>query len=230
MKLFIAILIALSVLSCKKREILLTSGGEHPEIKTFLALGDSYTSGEAVIPSESFPAQLTDKLRAGGVKMEPPHVIASTGWTTINLLAALKEETLDEKYDFVTVLIGVNNQYVKRSLTEYRTHFVEILNKAVSHSRGGRGTVFVLSIPDWSVTPFGKLKDTKLESTSVDVYNNVNREESKNASVHYIDITAASRIADTDDSYTSIDGLHPSYKMYNEWADKLYPLVKKELN
>lgn len=231
MKFIIGILIALSVSwCCKKQVIQSASGGKHPEIKTFLALGDSYTSGEAVIQSESFPFQLADKLRAGGVKMETPHVIASTGWTTINLLAALKEEPLDEKYDFVTVLIGVNNQYVKRPLTEYRTHFTEILNKAISHSRGGRATVYVLSIPDWTVTPFGKLKDTSLESASVDMYNNVNREESKNASVNYLDITAASRIADSDDSYTSIDGLHPSHKMYKEWADRLYPLIKKELN
>ena len=230
MKFLFGLLIVLSVSSCRKQVNLESSGGEHPEIKTFLALGDSYTSGEAVIQSESFPFQLADKLRATGVKVETPHIIANTGWTTINLLAALKEEPLEEKYDFVTVLIGVNNQYVKRSLTEYRTHFVEILNKAISHSRGGRATVYVLSIPDWTVTPFGKLKDTKLESASVDIYNNVNREESKNASVHYLDITAASRIADTDDSYTSIDGLHPSYKMYKDWADKLFPLVKKELN
>ncbi|MBC7758312.1 MAG: hypothetical protein H7069_05615 [Phormidesmis sp. FL-bin-119] len=97
--------------------------------------------------------------------MGPPHVIASTGWTAINLLAAIKEEPLREKYDFVILLIGVNNQYVKRSL------------------------------PDWSVTPFGKLKKTKLKSASVDVYNTVNREELKNPSVHFVDITADSRIA-----------------------------------
>ncbi len=230
MKFFLALLFVLSFTSCRKQVNQDNSGGKHPEIKTFLALGDSYTSGEAVIQSESFPFQLADKLRAAGVKIETPHVIANTGWTTINLLVALKEEPLEEKYDFVTVLIGVNNQYVKRSLTEYRTHFVEILNKAISHSRGGRATVYVLSIPDWTVTPFGKLKDTKLESASVDMYNDVNREESRNANVNYLDITAASRIAETDDSYTSIDGLHPSYKMYKDWADKLYPLVKKELN
>ncbi|SKB76460.1 SGNH/GDSL hydrolase family protein [Daejeonella lutea] len=230
MKFIIGLFLVFSVSACKKNLVNGGSGDGHPETKTFLALGDSYTSGEGVIQSESFPFQLAAKLRASGVKMETPHVIARTGWTTVNLLAALKEEPMDDKYDFVTVLIGVNNQYVKRSLTEYRTHFVEILNSAISHSRGGRATVYVISIPDWSVTPFGKLKDTKLESASVDVYNDVNREESKNASVNYIDITAASRIADTDDSYTSIDGLHPSYKMYKEWADKLYPLVKKELN
>ena len=230
MKLVLTLFISLVVSSCNKNELQSSSGGKHSEIKTFLALGDSYTSGEGVIQSESFPFQLADKFKAGGVKMETPHVIAKTGWTTINLLAALKDEPLDEKYDFVTVLIGVNNQYVKRSLSEYRTHFVEILNKAISHSRGGRSTVYVLSIPDWTVTPFGKLKDTKLETASVDIYNKVNKEESKNASVTYLDITAASRIADTDDSYTSIDGLHSSYKMYKEWADKLYPLIKNELN
>ena len=65
-----------------------TSGGEHPEIKTFSALGDSYTLGEAVFPGESFPFQLADKLSAGGVKAGPLHVIASSAWTTINLLAA----------------------------------------------------------------------------------------------------------------------------------------------
>jgi lysophospholipase L1-like esterase len=104
------------------------------------------------------------------------------------------------------------------------------LRGQASHSRGGRASVYVISIPDWTVTPFGKLKDTRLESSSVDAYNNVNREESRNASVNYIDITAASRIADTDDGYTSIDGLHPSFKMYREWADKLYVLVKKEFD
>ena len=206
------------------------SGGQHPETKTFLALGDSYTWGEGVIQAESFPFQLAAKLDSGGFDMEIPHIIAKTGWTTINLLEALHEVPMDDKYDFVTVLIGVNNQYVKKSISAYRAEFTEILNLAISRSRGGRATVYVISIPDWSVTPFGKLKDTKLESASVDVYNDVNREESKNASVNYIDITAASRIADADDSYTSIDGLHPSYKMYREWVGKLYPLVKRELN
>lgn len=230
MKFIVGLFLLLTASACKKNLSNNGNGGEHPLTKTYLALGDSYTSGEGVIQSESFPFQLAAKLKNAGVQMETPHVIARTGWTTINLLAALKEEPMDDKYDFVTVLIGVNNQYVKRSLTEYRSHFVEILNTAISHSRGGRATVYVISIPDWSVTPFGKLKNTQLESASVDIYNNVNREESKNASVNYIDITAASRIADTDDSYTSIDGLHPSYKMYADWVEKLYPLVKKELN
>lgn len=230
MKFLLSILLVFSLSACKRGVLYNTPGDEHPTSKTFLALGDSYTSGEGVIQSESFPFQLAAKLRAAGFQMETPHIIAKTGWTTTDLLAALKEEPMDEKYDFVTVLIGVNNQYVKRSITEYRTHFVEILNSAISHSRGGRATVYVISIPDWSVTPFGKLKDTKLESASVDIYNSVNREESRNASVNYIDITPASRIADTDDSYTSIDGLHPSYKMYRDWAEKLYVLVKKELN
>ena len=230
MKFILGLFLVFSISACKSDLLYNAPGDEDPRSKTFLALGDSYTSGEGVIQSESFPFQLAAKLRVAGVQIETPHVIAQTGWTTVNLLAALKEEPMDEKYDFVTVLIGVNNQYVKRSLTEYRSHFLEILNSAISHSRGGRATVYVISIPDWTVTPFGKLKDTKAESASVDVYNNVNREESNNASVNYIDITAASRKADTDESYTSIDELHPSQKMYREWVEKLYPLVKKELN
>ncbi|MEJ7692454.1 GDSL-type esterase/lipase family protein [Daejeonella sp.] len=230
MKLFLGLFLVLFISACKRTLVRDSTRTQHPITKTFLALGDSYTSGEGVLQSESFPFLLNAKLKAAGIQIETPHVIAETGWTTINLLAALKEEPLKDKYDFVTVLIGVNNQYVKRSLTEYRSHFIEILDTAISHSRGGGATVYVISIPDWSVSPFGKLKDTKLESASIDTYNNVNREESKVASVNYIDITSASRIAETDVSYTSIDGLHPSQKMYNDWVEKLYPLVRKELN
>jgi len=194
--------------------------------KTYLAMGDSYTAGDAVYVGDSFPVQLVAKLNASGVKTDPPHVFAFTGWTTTNLLEALKLYRLDDKYDFVTLLIGVNNQYMKQSKEVYRQEFRELLDIAVSHSRGGRATVFVLSIPDWSVTPFGKLKDTEEAVREVASFNEINRKESGDASVTYIDITEISRLAAIDPAYTSGDSLHPSGKMYAEWAEKLFPLVK----
>ncbi|MES3019157.1 MAG: SGNH/GDSL hydrolase family protein [Bacteroidota bacterium] len=230
MKLICSIFLILSISSCNRAVVDNSSGSDQHVNKTFLALGDSYTSGEGLSQNKSFPFLLAAKLRTNGVKMENPDVIAETGWTTADLLAALKNVPIDQKYDFVTVLIGVNNQYTKRSLAEYRTHFIEILNTAIRHSKGGRATVYVLSIPDWSVTPFGKINYAKLAPQSVDIYNEVNREESKNANVNNIDITVASRLADKDNSYTAADGLHPSQKMYGNWVEQLYSLVKKELN
>ena len=48
----------------------------------YLALGDSYTVGEGVGADERWPALLADALRDGGVAIEAPRVIATTGWTT----------------------------------------------------------------------------------------------------------------------------------------------------
>ncbi len=197
--------------------------------KTYLALGDSYTVGDAILQKESFPYQLVQQLNASGVKTEEPTVVAFTGWTTANLITGISQAKLADKYDFVTLLIGVNNQYVQASEDIYRKEFHELLNTAISHSGGGRATVFVLSIPDWGVTPFGKLKAPRDVSSEINRFNAINKEEAHNASVHYIDITSGSRLAESDQSLTSIDSLHPSGKMYAEWVKQLLPLVRKEL-
>lgn len=197
--------------------------------KTYLALGDSYTVGEAISQKESFPYQLTDHLNANGVKTSEPEIVAYTGWTSSNLIEGINQSKLKEKYDFVTLLIGVNNQYTNASKETYRKEFAELLNTAVSFSAGGRATVFVISIPDWGVTPFGQLKNPKEVAIEIDAFNAINREEAFNARVHYIDITPGSRLAENDQSLTSADSLHPSGKMYAEWVKQLLPLVKKEL-
>lgn len=223
--LFFSVLI--SAVSCSKPE---TRQSLYVQMdKTYLALGDSYTVGEAVPQKESFPYQLTEQLNANGVKTSAPEIVAITGWTTSNLIEGIKELKPGVKYDFVTLLIGVNNQYTNASKETYRKEFAELLNTAVSFSSGGRATVFVISIPDWGVTPFGQLKNPKEVAIEIDAFNAINREEAFNARVHYIDITPGSRLAENDQSLTSADSLHPSGKMYAEWVKQLLPLVKKEL-
>ncbi|WP_245704511.1 SGNH/GDSL hydrolase family protein [Daejeonella rubra] len=227
MRSLLLLLVLVSVFSCSKpdlpRSIIQFSD------KTYLALGDSYTVGDAVYQKESFPFQLVDQLNAAGIKTSDPDVVAYTGWTTSNLIDGIKQAKLKEKYDFVTLLIGVNNQYMKFSKETYRKEFAELLNTAISHSAGGRATVFVISIPDWGVTPFGQLKNPVEVTIEIDAFNKINREEAFNARVHYIDITPGSRLAENDQSLTSADSLHPSGKMYAEWVKQLLPMVKKEL-
>lgn len=197
--------------------------------KTYLALGDSYTFGEAVSQEESFPYQLVNQLNVAGIKTLEPDVVAATGWTSKNLIDGIKQVQLKPKYSIVTLLIGSNNQYLKYSKELFRKEFVELLNTAVSHSAGGRATVFVFSLPDWGVTPFGQLKNPKEVTIEIDAYNKIIEEESFNARVHFINITPESRAAGIDQSLTSQDELHPSGKMYAGWVKKLFPLVKAEL-
>lgn len=228
MKTLIGLLLIFSLSTCKKPV------GSHVKVektdRTYLALGDSYTVGDAVYQEESFPYLTVSQLNTDGYKTQLPHVIAATGWTSGTLLTVIKNTELDDQYDFVTILIGVNNQYSKLSTAAYRADFQEILDIGIARSKWGRRGVFVISIPDWSATPYGQSKSNpKVQSADVEVFNAINKEVALNASVNYIDVTEISRRALTDPAMTSIDDLHPSGKMYQEWVNKFYPILKKEI-
>jgi lysophospholipase L1-like esterase len=203
---------------------------DNPSTLTYLALGDSYTIGEAVAEKESFPYQLITVLNSAGYKFSKPKIIAKTGWTTKELQHGIKENGgLSAKYDLVTLLIGVNNQYRGYPINDYRKEFKELLQIAISFAGGNKKHVFVVSIPDWGVTAFGHAsgRDTKTITQEIDDFNAVNKEEALLQGVSYTDITPSSRYATTDTSLIANDGLHPSVKMYATWAAKLAPKIKR---
>ncbi|MES2828651.1 MAG: SGNH/GDSL hydrolase family protein [Bacteroidota bacterium] len=193
----------------------------------YLALGDSYTIGESVARIENFPNQLVGKLLEKGVIVNPPTIIARTGWTTSELKEAIVSSGVIQKFDFVTLLIGVNNQYRGESLDTYRKEFKDLLNTALDYAKNDKTHVFVVSIPDWGVTPFAKQigRNVKTISQEIDAFNKVNREETLALGISYTDITPASRNASTDSALIAQDGLHPSAKMYADWALQLAPKI-----
>lgn len=190
---------------------------------TYLALGDSYTIGEAVGQAESFPFQLAADLRAKNLEVASPKIIATTGWTTSELQNAIKAFDLKDTFSFVTLLIGVNNQYRNQSPDTYRKEFKELLQTAIVFAGGNKAHVFVVSIPDWGLTPYGKGtgRDQQLISGQIDAFNNINKQETEVEGVSYTDITKDSRLVATDLSLVASDGLHPSGKMYAGWANAL---------
>lgn len=196
---------------------------------TYLALGDSYTIGEAVTEQESFPFQLVAALNAKAIAMAKPKIIAKTGWTTDELQAAIIAEDNTQVYDLVTLLIGVNNQYRDYSPTVYRKEFRELLQTAIAFAGGNKNHVFVVSIPDWSATPFAKQSGRNLDEVSNDIanFNAINKEETLALAINYTDITPASRDALTDNDLLASDGLHPSGIMYSQWVKSLLPSVLK---
>jgi lysophospholipase L1-like esterase len=198
---------------------------------TYLALGDSYTIGEAVKQAESFPYQLQNLLKAKGSNVANPKIIAVTGWTTDELQSAIKKENLTGTYSFVTLLIGVNNQYRGYPISTYKKEFAELLQTAITFAGGDKNKVFVVSIPDWGATPFGKNsgKNPQTIANEIDNFNTANQEITLAAGVSYTNITPASRNAATDISLVASDGLHPSGKMYAEWASALLPKIANVL-
>lgn len=199
-------------------------------IKNYLALGDSYTIGESVQEENRFPVQLVQMLRGQNINISDPEIIAVTGWTTGDLLNSLRKNPPGQTYSFVTLLIGVNNQYQGRSLKEYKTQFTELLNLAISYADNNKDHVFVLSIPDYSVTPFASKSNIKKIAKEIDEFNETNKIISLNEGTHYLDITPISRNAKNDPSLIAADGLHPSAKQYFQWDQLLEPLIQNEIH
>jgi lysophospholipase L1-like esterase len=194
----------------------------------YLALGDSYTIGESVSESERWPNQLAAALLRKGYVAEVT-IIARTGWTTDELWDGIQKAAPQPPYDLVSLLIGVNNQYRGYDIGEYRESFRFLLNKSIEYSGGDQSRVFVVSIPDWGVTPFAAGRDAAQIASEIDAFNATAREETTAAGVSFVDITPGSRQALDDPSLIAFDGLHPSGKMYGLWVEKLLPQVIKVL-
>ncbi len=191
----------------------------------YLALGDSYTIGEQVPSHLNFPNQLVSMMRNNTVDLADARIIAKTGWTTdeleIGISDANKFDPLRTSYDFVTLLIGVNNQYRGRSTDNYQIEFEELLKKAIRFSGNKPERVVVVSIPDWGITPFAEGRDRAQIAREIDAYNAVNKQVAATYNIYYTDITAWTREAATDHSLLAGDGLHPSGKEYTRWAQAI---------
>lgn len=194
----------------------------------FLALGDSYTIGEGVAESGRWPVQLARALRADGIPMADPQIIARTGWTTDELDAAIDAAAPLPGYDLVSLLVGVNNQYRGRSVDEYRLQFAALLERAVGFAQGRRDRVLVLSIPDWGVTPFARQggHDAQAIAVQIDAFNAAARRACEARGVAFLDITPISRARGAEPAMLADDGLHPSASLYNEWMRLVLPVAR----
>ncbi len=224
--------LGLATLGCQKQ----TVGGSIENMvpvdnspKRYLALGDSYTIGQSVQATERFPAQVTAQLRNSGIAMSDPEYIATTGWTTLDLQAGINARNPQGPYDAVSLLIGVNDQYQTHDTTNYRHHFTQLLNMAIALTGYRKEKVFVLSIPDYSATPFVSISVKAVVSMEVNWFNDINKKVTLSYGIGYVDIVPSSREAATNPSLISGDGLHPSGLEYRKWADLLFPLMKEML-
>ncbi|MDG2519691.1 SGNH/GDSL hydrolase family protein [Lysobacter soli] len=198
---------------------------------SFLALGDSYTIGEGVPESGRWPVQLAKALREEGIALADPRIIATTGWTTDELAWSIDGAEPLGEWDFVTLLIGVNNQYRGRSAIDFRGEFETLLQRAIRYARGRADRVLVLSIPDWGVTPFVKTTQATPEqvATELDAYNAAAQVVCEAHEVAYVDITPISRERGAEPEMLAADGLHPSAAMYTLWTALALPAARSLL-
>jgi lysophospholipase L1-like esterase len=195
-------------------------------VPAYLALGDSYTIGESVNEDQLYPVQALHQLFPNS----RPEIIATTGWTTADLLDALNAAHLSPGYQAVSLLIGVNNQYQGRSQAEYREQFTTLLKAAIRLADNRPSHVLALSIPDYSVTPFARGGNTVNIAAQIDSFNVINKVIADAYKVNYLDVTTLSRKAAGDPSLIAADGLHFSGREYALWAKMMEPWLTTALS
>jgi len=191
----------------------------------YLALGDSYTIGESVAENERWPVQLADVLTKDGKSVAKPKIIAVTGWRTDNLKNGINIAQLKNEYDMVSLLIGVNNQYQGKPADQYAIEYEDLLKTAIQLAGGKKERVFVVSIPDYGFTPFGKPKQVKI-SAELDEFNSINKRITQEYGIAYFNITDISRRGLDDPELVAADGLHPSGKQYTLWVERILSGLK----
>ena len=187
---------------------------------SYLALGDSYTIGEGIDEKNRYPIILVRELKKQGVNFNNPRIIAKTGWTTDELNDSLNLSVFNTKYDYVSLLIGVNNQYRGLSSYIFEKEFRQLLSRSINYSKN-KSNVFVLSIPDWGVTPFAVKRNKIAISDSIDVFNQLIKKVCFENNIKFFDITDISREAELNSNLIAGDSLHPSGIMYKKWIDKI---------
>ena len=195
----------------------------------YLALGDSYTIGEGVDDQERWPTVLVDLLAARGMPLGPPHYVAQTAWTTDELSDAIDAAKPAGPFDLVTLLIGVNDQYRARPVSAFEGEFATLVKRSIAFAGQRAGRTIVVSIPDWSATPFAEGRDRDLIGRDIGAYNAKAESIVRKLGAHWVDVTEASRAMLTDPSLVATDGLHPTGAMYRRWAELIAPVAERAL-
>lgn len=201
----------------------------------FLALGDSYTIGEGVPEAGRWSVQLAGLLQARGIAIDPPRIIATTGWTTDELDAGIDAahatDPIPTDLALVSLLIGVNNQYRGRSLAEYEVQFAGLLERAIAFAGGEPGRVIVLAIPDWGVTPFAiqSGRDREEIAAQLDAFNLTAQRMTEARGARFVDTAPMSRERGGEMVMLADDGLHPSEALYARWAEAALPAAQAAL-
>ena len=197
----------------------LNSPSESPY--SFIALGDSYTIGEGVNEDERWPNQFVDVAYENGVDFDQPMIIAETGWKTYDLLNAINQTNFTKKYDYISLLIGVNNQFNSRPIDEFEEDLNKLMDE-MKRIKKNDGSIIIISIPDWGYSPFGESSDMSDISEQINLFNSSLRKFATTNGLKYVDVTEISRRGINEPDLITNDNLHPSGIMYLEWAKKIY--------
>lgn len=190
---------------------------------TYIAIGDSYTIGNGVLEKDRWPNVLVSNLKNQGINIELVANPAVSGYTVED--AAKAELPLVEKLkpDFVTVLIGANDNFRQTEVEIFQREFTDFIDQLQAILPNPKNIVLI-TIPNYGVSPAASGEDTEFISKSIEEYNEIIKSEAEKRGFKVADIFPISQTMTGSDDYIP-DGLHPSAQGYAKWEKIIYPVV-----
>jgi len=188
----------------------------------YAVIGDSYSCGEGAKPSESWPALLTQNLKAQGLDVDLVSNPSVTGWTTKDAIDKESPKFVNSNPNFATLLIGVNDWVQGVDETTFRNRFGYLVDQMLA-VLPNKKRLLVVTIPDFGVTPTGpKYARGRNIHEGILRFNQIVTEEARKRGLEVVDIFPISKKMGQDKSLVAKDGLHPSAKAYAEWEKIIF--------
>jgi lysophospholipase L1-like esterase len=208
--------------ACSKSSPPPEKSGDGGEIR-YLALGDSFTAGTGNAPSEAFPSRLVERWQAKGRTVTLKNV-AVNGYTTDDVAVREIPEVQPFHPTLVTLAIGANDRVRGTPIDVYRAH-VKSLLASIVEAGVPASKIVTLPQPDWSLSPAAaSFGDPARLGEDIVRLNGVLRDETEKMGARYIDLFPLMHDQATK-KMLARDGLHPSAKAHDEWAEKLVDVL-----
>jgi acyl-CoA thioesterase I len=189
----------------------------------YAVIGDSYSCGEGAKPSESWPALMTQHLKAQGLDIELVSNPSVTGWTAKDAIDKELPKFVSSNPNFATLLIGVNDWVQNVDELGFRNRFSYLVDSMLA-VLPNKKRLLVVTIPDFGVTPTGhKYAHGRNIHEGIMQFNKIITEEARKRGLEVVDIFPLSKKMGDDKSLVAKDGLHPSAKAYAEWERLIFP-------
>jgi lysophospholipase L1-like esterase len=190
----------------------------------YVALGDSYTIGTSVRPTERWPDQLVAELGPDEPSLRLVANLGVNGFTSADVIGEALPVLDRLRPEFVTLLIGVNDVVRRVRLADYERNVVTILQMLLGLLPADR--IVTIATPDYTVTLAGaNYGDPPSQRARILAVNGAMSRLAMVRGITFVDIFDLSLAAAADRGLVAGDGLHPSGGQYARWVERIAPIV-----
>ncbi len=198
--------------------------GTKGDVITFVALGDSLTAGVGVDSyKKSFPYLIAEKFSKDDEKINLIP-IAVPGAKSEDVFAKLIDETIKQKPNIITILVGVNDVHGNVSRADFKNNYSGILERLIKETSA---KIYVVNLPYIGASELIKQPYRLYFDQKTKQFNKILEDLSVEYNTNYIDLYSKNKKQSLDSNYYARDLFHPNESGYDLWSEIIYASFNK---